>query len=86
MVREPHLPADQLEDARQLGLQDLRALEDEPTHRCFNELKRFRFPQPYGRTSQGSLDGLQAIEIDDVRRFCSTNYHAADSSGRGRQL
>lgn len=79
MVRQPHLPADQLEDARQLGLQDLRALEDEPTHRCFNELKRFRFPQPYGRTAQGSLEGLQAITIDDVRNFCRTNFHAADS-------
>lgn len=79
MVRQPHLPEDQVEDARQLGLQDLRALEDEPTHRCFNELKRYRFPQPYGRTAQGTLEGLQAITIDDVRNFCQTNFHAADS-------
>jgi predicted Zn-dependent peptidase len=79
MVRTPHLPAEQLEDARQLGLQDLRALEDEPSHRCFNELKRFRFPQPYGRTSQGTLDGLQAIEIAHVRDFCTHNFHASSS-------
>ena len=79
MVRRPRLPEDQLEDSRQLGLQELRALEDEPTHRCFNELKRFRFPAPYGRTAQGTLEGLQAIGIDDVRNFCSNNFHAADS-------
>ncbi len=79
MVQSPHLPADQIEDARQLALQDLRALEDEPSHRCFNELKRFRFPQPFGRTAQGTLEGLQAIEIDDVRKFCSANLHASGS-------
>ena len=79
MVQSPHLPPDQLEDARQLALQDLRALEDEPSHRCFNELKRFRFPQPFGRTAQGTLEGLQAIEIDDVRQFCSANLHASGS-------
>ncbi|MGN6546894.1 MAG: M16 family metallopeptidase [Aureliella sp.] len=79
MVRRPRLPEDQLEDARQLGLQDLRALEDEPSHRCFNELKRFRFPQPYGRTAQGTVEGLQAVDIDSVREFCANNYHAADS-------
>ena len=79
MVQHPHLPPDQLEDARQLALQDLRALEDEPSHRCFNELKRFRFPQPFGRTAQGTLEGLQAIEIDDVRGFCAANLHASGS-------
>lgn len=79
MVRRPRLPEDQLEDARQLGLQDLRALEDEPSHRCFNELKRFRFPQPYGRTAQGTVEGLQAVDINAVREFCANNYHAADS-------
>lgn len=79
MVRRPRLPDDQLEDSRQLALQDLRALEDEPTHRCFNELKRFRFPAPYGRTAQGTAEGLQAIGIEDVREFCGQNFHASGS-------
>lgn len=79
LVRRPHLPKKQLEDARQLGLQDLRALEDEPTHRCFSELKRFRFPLPFGRTAQGTREGLDAIRISDVRDFIEKNYHPAGS-------
>ncbi len=79
MVRRPHLPEEQIEDARQLALQDLRALEDEPTHRCFNELKRFRFPQPFGRTAQGTAEGLAALSIKDVRKFCAENYHPTNS-------
>jgi predicted Zn-dependent peptidase len=79
LVRRPHLPPDQLEDAKLLGLQDLRALEDEPTHRCFNELKRFRFPDPYGRTAQGTLEGLEAITAEDVQAYVQTHYRPGSS-------
>ncbi len=75
LVRKPHLPGKQLNDARQLALQELRALEDEPTHRCFSELKRFRFPIPYGRTAQGTREGLSSIRISHVREFFQLCYH-----------
>lgn len=74
LVQEPHLPDSQLEDARNLCLQDLRSLDDEPSHRCFTELKRFRFPQPFGRISQGTLSGLKAIEHSSVANFFVDQY------------
>lgn len=79
MVRDPHLPPDQLEDARQLSMQDLRALDDEPSHRCFSELKRFRYPLPFGRISQGSREGLEAITQDSLVEFFRANYKPAGS-------
>jgi predicted Zn-dependent peptidase len=74
LVRAPHMPEDQVDDARALGMQDLRALDDEPSHRCFSELKRFRFSLPYGRISQGTEEGLAAIDISAIRDFYRTNY------------
>ena len=74
LVLEPHLPETQLDDARALCLQDLRALDDEPSHRCFSELKRFRYPLPFGRISQGTFEGLQAVSIEDVRSFVERSY------------
>jgi|694.fasta_scaffold11289_6 predicted Zn-dependent peptidase len=74
LAREPHLPKSQLEDARSLCLQDLRALDDEPSHRCFSELKRFRFPAPYGRITQGTQAGLQAIKHTAVTDFFRKCY------------
>ena len=74
LVRQPHLPPAQLNDARALGMQDLRALDDEPSHRCFSELKRFRYPLPFGRISQGTEAGLEAIDIAAVRQFFNDNY------------
>lgn len=79
MVRNPHLPKDQLDDAKSLCLQDLRALDDEPSHRCFSELKRFRFPLPFGRISQGTVEGLEAIKHKDVRSFHQLHYAPAGS-------
>ncbi len=60
-------------------MQDLRALDDEPSQRCFSELKRFRFPLPFGRISQGTEEGLQAIGIADIREFHAKNYKPAGS-------
>lgn len=74
LVQHPHLPEPQLSDARQLCLQDLRALDDEPSHRCFSELKKFRYPLPFGRISQGTREGLERITMDDVRSFFAHNY------------
>lgn len=79
LVTRPHLPVDQLDDARQLGMQDLRALDDEPSHRCFSELKRFRYPLPFGRISQGTREGLEAIDIDSLRAFYEQNYSSRGS-------
>ncbi len=79
LVRRPHLPEDQLSDGRQLCLQELRALDDEPSHRCFSELKKFRYPLPFGRISQGSKQGLEAIRIGDVQNFFQTHYKPAGS-------
>lgn len=79
LVQDPHLPPKQLNDAKLLGLQDLRALDDEPSHRCFSELKRFRYPLPFGRISQGSLAGLEAIDQTSLRDFWKSTYKPAGS-------
>lgn len=74
LIRSPHIPAGQINDAKSLCLQDLRALDDEPSHRCFSELKRFRFPLPFGRISQGTVRGIEAIEHGDILKFFGKQY------------
>lgn len=79
LVQRAHLPAEQLGDARQLCLQELRSLEDEPSHRCFSELKRFRYPLPFGRISQGTREGLAAVTSDSVNEFYRRHYQPQGS-------
>lgn len=67
IVQLPHLPPNELDDAQQMALQELLALEDDPSHRCLTELKKTRFAQPYGRTAYGERDGIMATRLEDVR-------------------
>jgi predicted Zn-dependent peptidase len=76
VVRRPHLPPGQLEAARQVMIQEWRATEDEPAEKVMVELRRRHYPDPWGRPSQGELEALQTIAIEDVRRQFERRYAA----------
>ncbi len=67
VVRRPHLPAGQLEAGRQVMLQELRAVEDEPSQKVMIELRRRHYPQPWGRPGQGDREALEAITLSEIR-------------------
>ena len=76
IFRRPHLPADQLDDARMMGLQELRAVADEPSHRVNRRLRQMQYGEVLGRGVVGTEPGLTSITADDVRDFYTTHYHA----------
>ncbi|MCU0959073.1 MAG: insulinase family protein [Pirellulaceae bacterium] len=74
LVLRPHLPADQLEDARLSCIQELRALEDDLAQRAMHELRRQRYGDPWGRHSAGTLDAIQRAKLEDVAQFHAATY------------
>ncbi len=74
LMRRPHLPADQLDAGRNVCLQELRTIDDEPGHKLMIELRRRRYPDPWGRSSHGDESSLRSATIDDVRRFHERHY------------
>jgi predicted Zn-dependent peptidase len=74
LLRKAHLPADQLDAGRQVVIQELRAIEDEPSHKVMLELKRRHYPDPWGQPSEGDMESLEAITIDDVRKHYQSLY------------
>ncbi len=79
VVRRPHLPAEQLEDAKMMSVQELRAMQDEPTHRVMRRLRELHYGDLLGRSIYGNVDGLEAITQDDVRHHFTDLYHAGGS-------
>ena len=69
MVQHPHLPEDQLDDARSVCLQELQAVEDDPAQKTMRRLRQEAYSIPWGRSSQGEFESLERIDIADVRRF-----------------
>lgn len=74
MVLRPHLPADQLEDSRQVCHQELRSLEDEHTRQVLLDLRRRHFPDPYGRSQFGQAESLDAIQWTDVQSHWKRHF------------
>jgi predicted Zn-dependent peptidase len=76
IVRRPHLPQDQLDDAKLMSMQELRAIEDEPTHRVMRRLRQLHYGETLGRSIYGTEAGIESISQDDVRDFYTAHYHA----------
>ena len=74
ILRRPHLPDDQMEAARQVLIQEIRAVEDEPSQKVMIELRRRHFPEPWGRPSQGEMEAVEATSLDDIRSYFARCY------------
>jgi predicted Zn-dependent peptidase len=74
MVLRPHLEDEEVEPIRALCLQNLRSLEDDPGTKAIYELRRRHFPDPWGRPSPGSTEGVSSLSPADLRRFWGANY------------
>lgn len=69
VLRRPHFPEEELEPTVELSVQDLRALEDEPGSRLMVELRRKLYPYPLCNDHRGTIEGLQAVTLEDIRAY-----------------
>ncbi|WP_422927323.1 M16 family metallopeptidase [Singulisphaera sp. PoT] len=74
VVLRPHFDDEEVEPIRALALQNLRSLEDDPGTKVIYELRRRHFPDPWGRPSPGSPEGIEALTPDDLRAFHAAAY------------
>jgi predicted Zn-dependent peptidase len=74
LLRRARLPKDQMEPARQVVLQELAAIEDEPGHKLMQELRGHHYPDPWGRSSHGNEAGLNRVGLDQIREHYARNY------------
>lgn len=78
LIRRPMFPESQLEEARQVCFQELRAVEDDLAHRTLERVRGLQYPAPWGRSVQGSLEHVEAISLDDVQTQFETYYEPSN--------
>ncbi len=66
MVRRPLFAAEALEPTRELALQSLAGLKDEPVERAGHIMLDRHLPLPINRSDLGTEAGLKAITLSDV--------------------
>jgi predicted Zn-dependent peptidase len=67
IVQRPMLPEDGFEPALDLALQQLDAIEDEPSHKLSIALRERHYPFPFGRPTSGKRDQLEALTANRLR-------------------
>ena len=76
IVRRPHLPEPGFDAARDLALQALAGLEDEPRQKLLIKLREWHLPSPYGRSSMGQKDHLEKLTLELCKVDHARRYHA----------
>jgi predicted Zn-dependent peptidase len=74
VLRRPHLADEEVEPIRALTLQGLQSLEDDPGSKVMFELRRRHFPDPWGRPSPGTPEGVAAVSAEEIRGFYRAAY------------
>ena len=79
IVRRAHLPEPGFESARDLALQALAGIDDDPRQKLLIKLREWHFPSPFGRSSMGKKDNLEKLTIDLCKADYSRRYHGRES-------
>jgi predicted Zn-dependent peptidase len=74
IIRRPHFPEDQIEDARLACLQEVRSLEDDLAQKLFVEMRRRVYGEPLGRSPQGTLESVSSLKLDHVKEHFKRGY------------
>jgi predicted Zn-dependent peptidase len=74
IVRRPHMPGEGFEAARDLALQSLSGIEDEPKQKLLIKLREWHFPWPYGRSTLGKEDDLEKLTLDLCKMHHGKRY------------
>ena len=76
IIRRPRLPGDGFEAARDLALQALAGIDDEPRQKLMVKLREWHLPFPFGRNTMGTEEDLQKLSLEVSKRDHSRRYHA----------
>jgi len=79
IILEPRLEEDQFELARQLAIDGVYALEDEPRHKVMLKLREQFYPPPLGRSTIGNIDELKALTAQISRGIIKSNFNLSQT-------
>lgn len=66
MVRRPRIEEDAIEPVRDLSIQAIESLADDPQQRTMLTLKERHAPPPLNRSGMGTIESLRAMTRDDL--------------------
>jgi predicted Zn-dependent peptidase len=78
VILRPALDPQQFEYSRQLALQGLMSLDDDPRHKIMLLIREHFYPDPLGRNTVGKQDELQNLTDAKCKQIVSDNFKISD--------
>ena len=79
IILEPHLKEDQFELARQLAIDSVLALDDDPRHKVMLKLREQFYPSPLGRSTIGNIEELTELTAKETEKIVKKNFNFSET-------
>lgn len=79
IIRRPHMPQEGFDAGRDLALQSLEGLQDDPRQKLLVKLREWFLPSPWGRNPMGRTEDLEKLTLDACKADWTQRYQARDS-------
>ena len=75
VILRPGLLDGEFEPARQLAIDGVRSLDDDPRQKVMIKLREQFYPYPLGRSAVGDIDELKLLTAEKTRRIVKDNFN-----------
>lgn len=79
VIRKPSLDEEQFELARQLAIDGVLALDEDPRQKVMLKLREQFYPSPLGRSVVGKIDELKTLTADKTRQITKDNFNLSQT-------
>jgi len=79
VILRPRLREDQFEPARQLAIDEVLSLDDDPRHKVMLKLREQFYPSPLGRSAMGEIGELKALTAPISERIMRDNFNLSQT-------
>jgi len=79
IILKPSLKDDQFELAKQLAIDEVLSLDDDPRHKVMLKLREQFFPDPLGRSTVGDIEELKALTARIAGQIIEDNFNLSQT-------
>jgi predicted Zn-dependent peptidase len=79
IVLTPSLQPDQFDLTRQLAIDGVRAIDDDPRHKVMLKLREFFYPHPLGRSIVGEIPQLEALTAGKAEQIVKGHFNLSQT-------
>lgn len=79
IILRSRLEEEQFDLARQLAIDGVMGMDDDPRHKVMLKLKEQFYPEPLGRNPLGEIEELKALTVDKTKEIIATNFNLSQT-------